>query len=78
MIGGCAVVAAAQRATRWWEYWGSTAEPWELIPTLCFGAGAGLVLGVVLYAARVRVWRPAPIPDGSSADGERQSRPAAR
>jgi hypothetical protein len=78
VIGGCAVVAAAQRATRWWEYWGSTAKPWELIPTLCFGAGAGLVLGVVLYAARVRVWRPAPVPDGSGADGERRSRPAAR
>lgn len=78
VIGGCAVVAAAQRATRWWEYWGSTAEPWELIPTLCFGAGAGLVLGVVLYAARVRVWRPAPVPDGSDADGERRTRPAAR
>ncbi|MER5211534.1 DUF4184 family protein [Streptomyces sp. NPDC002838] len=78
VIGGCAVVAAAQRATRWWEYGGSTAKPWELIPTLCFGAGAGLVLGVLLYAARVRVWRPAPVPDGSGADGERQSRPAAR
>ncbi|MFD3500310.1 DUF4184 family protein [Streptomyces sp. NPDC058676] len=59
VIGGCAVVAAVQRATRWWDYWGSTAKPWELIPTLCFGAGAGLVLGIVLYAAGVRVWRPA-------------------
>ncbi|KAA0922598.1 DUF4184 family protein, partial [Streptomyces apricus] len=33
LIGGCAVVAAVRRATRWWDYWGSRAEPWELIPT---------------------------------------------
>ncbi|WP_405873844.1 MULTISPECIES: DUF4184 family protein [unclassified Streptomyces] len=60
LIGGCAVVGAAQRASKWWAYWGSTAKPWELIPTVCFGAGAGLVLGVLLYGVGVRVWRPAP------------------
>ncbi|GGR71574.1 hypothetical protein GCM10010269_08110 [Streptomyces humidus] len=60
LIGGCALVAAARRATRWWEYWGARdAKPWELVPTLCFGAGAGLVLGVLLYAVGVRLWRPA-------------------
>ncbi|MCX5245253.1 DUF4184 family protein [Streptomyces sp. NBC_00201] len=57
LIGGCAAVGAVQRATRWWAYWGSTAKPWELIPTLCFGAGAGLVLGLLLYAVGVRMWR---------------------
>ncbi|MEU2285096.1 DUF4184 family protein [Streptomyces sp. NPDC013178] len=59
VIGGCALVAAVRRATRWWEYWGSRAKPYELIPTLCFGAGAGLVLGLLLYAVGVRVGRPA-------------------
>ncbi|MFH8802933.1 DUF4184 family protein [Streptomyces sp. NPDC017936] len=62
VIGGCALVAAVRRATRWWEYWGPRAEPYELIPTVCFGAGAGLVLGVLLYAVGVRVCRPAPRP----------------
>ncbi|MCZ4611828.1 DUF4184 family protein, partial [Streptomyces sp. Lzd4kr] len=62
VIGGLAAVAAVQRASRWWAYWGSTAKYWELIPTLCFGAGAGLVLGLVLYALGVRVWRPVPRP----------------
>ncbi|MFF0158464.1 DUF4184 family protein [Streptomyces sp. NPDC005263] len=72
VIGGCAVVAAAQRATRWWDYWGSTAKPWELIPTLCFGAGAGLMLGVLLYAVGVRVWRPVRVAhDPGTAAGER-------
>ncbi|MET7573136.1 DUF4184 family protein [Streptomyces sp. NPDC005492] len=59
VLGGCALVAAAERASHWWAYWGSTASLWDLIPTLCFGAGAGLVLGVLLYAVGVRLWRPA-------------------
>ncbi|MEU5318015.1 DUF4184 family protein [Streptomyces sp. NPDC021056] len=62
VIGGCALVGGVQRASRWWDYWGSTAKPWELVPTLCFGVGAGLVLGVLVYAVGVRVWRPVPVP----------------
>ena len=61
-VGGTRFSAptGSERATRWWAYWGSTAKPWELIPTVCFGTGAGLVLGLLLYAAGVRVRRPAP------------------
>ncbi|MFC3576255.1 DUF4184 family protein [Streptomyces yaanensis] len=59
VIGGCATVGAAQRASRWWAYWGATAKPWEVIPPVCFGAGAGLVVGLTLYVAGVRAWRPA-------------------
>ncbi|MGI5453956.1 DUF4184 family protein [Streptomyces sp. CA-249302] len=79
VIGGCAGVAAVERATRWWAYWSSTAKPWELLPTVCFGAGAGLVLGLLLYAAGVRVWRPAPTtaePEAVSAAG--RGRPGGR
>ncbi|CAL9413104.1 DUF4184 family protein [Streptomyces sp. enrichment culture] len=75
LIGGCALVAAVQRAARWWAHWGSAAKPWELVPTLCFGAGAGTLLGVLLYAGAVRVWRPAPVPSRTSRE---PSRPAAR
>ncbi|MCL6667155.1 MULTISPECIES: DUF4184 family protein [Streptomyces] len=64
LIGGCAVVAGVRRATVWWGAWGARARPWELIPTLCFGVGAGLVLGVLLYAIGVRVWRPVRGGDG--------------
>ncbi|BBC37322.1 Membrane protein [Streptomyces graminofaciens] len=60
VIGGCALVAAVQRVARWWAYWGAAAKPYEVIPTVCFGAGAGLVPGLLLYAVGVRVWRPAP------------------
>ncbi|QTD97874.1 DUF4184 family protein [Streptomyces cyanogenus] len=62
VIGGCAVAGAAQRTARWWERRGTAAGPWELVPTLCFGAGAGMVLGLLLYAVGVRVWRPAVVP----------------
>ncbi|MEV5436296.1 DUF4184 family protein [Streptomyces sp. NPDC052682] len=81
LIGGCALLAAARRAAGWWEYWGASAKPWELIPTVCFGAGAGLVLGVPLYAVAVRVWRPAPAPappEGPSGADAEPSRPALR
>ncbi|GGX54403.1 DUF4184 family protein [Streptomyces minutiscleroticus] len=62
VLGGCAALAAAQRALRWWVERGGAAKPWELVPTLCFGVGAGLVAGTVLYAAAVRLRRPAPVP----------------
>ena len=79
VIGGCAVVGAVQRASRWWEYQGATAGPWDLVPTLCFGAGAGLALGMLVYAAGVRLWRPARVPGGPGevVDADR-GRPVAR
>lgn len=60
VIGACALVGAVQRVSRWWAYWGSSAKPYEVIPTLCFGAGAGTALGLVLYGIGVRLRRPGP------------------
>lgn len=67
VIGGCALTGAVRRAARWREHGGAAARLWELVPTLCFGAGAGVVLGLLLYATGVRLWRPAPLPDGPGA-----------
>ncbi|MFI9751911.1 DUF4184 family protein [Streptomyces collinus] len=79
LIGGFALVGAVQRASRWWAYWGSAAKPWEIIPTVCFGAGAGLVPALLLYAVGVRARRPVPVPTGPAPAAETQpSRPAAR
>ncbi|MFF4254565.1 DUF4184 family protein [Streptomyces sp. NPDC001663] len=78
VVGGCAGVAAVERATHWWAYWGSTAKPWELIPTVCFGAGAGLVLGLLLYAVGVRVWRPVPSAGPPERVSAGRGRPAGR
>lgn len=78
VTGGCAAVAAVRRATRWWDHWGSSAKPWELIPTVCFGAGAGLAVGLAAYAVAVRVWRPAPVRPSPAAVRTEPSRPAPR
>ncbi|WP_338485518.1 DUF4184 family protein [Streptomyces sp. SCSIO 75703] len=59
LLGGCAVAGAVWRADRWWEVWGAVAAPWELVPSLCFGAGAGLAPALLLYAGAVRARRPA-------------------
>jgi hypothetical protein len=77
VLGCCALLGAVQRASRWWAYWGASAKPWEVIPALCFGGGAGLVLGLGLYAVGVRVWRPAPARPSRAAGRTEPSRPTA-
>lgn len=79
VVGGFALAGVVQRASRWWAHWGSAAKPWEIIPTVCFGAGAGLVPALLLYAVGVRVLRPVPVPAGPAPAAETEpSRPAAR
>ncbi|MFF9084863.1 DUF4184 family protein [Streptomyces sp. NPDC014991] len=79
VIGGCALAGAVQRAAGWWEHRGAVARAWELVPTLCFGVGAGLVPGLLLYAVGVRVWRPAAAPGvRGEAAGAGRERPVAR
>ncbi|WP_105973948.1 DUF4184 family protein [Streptomyces geranii] len=86
VIGGCAAVGAVQRVLRWWAHWGATAKPWEVIPTLCFGIGAGLLPGLLLYAAGVRARRSGgragtrapeahPLRTGGHAEGRAEDRP---
>ncbi|MEU7055634.1 DUF4184 family protein [Streptomyces sp. NPDC046197] len=68
VVGGCALTGAVRRAADLWAVGAPTAGPGDLIPTLCFGAGAGLVLGLLLYAGGVRTWRPARALEGSGRD----------
>ncbi|MFF9766603.1 DUF4184 family protein [Streptomyces sp. NPDC014636] len=82
VIGGGALAGAAQRTARWRAERGTAGRPWELVPTLCFGVGAGVVLGLLLYAVGVRVWRPVAGPEapGDRAEvvGADRGRPVAR
>ncbi|MFE3324036.1 DUF4184 family protein [Streptomyces sp. NPDC059176] len=57
LLGVCVLAGTAHRCVRFYRYWGPGRinNPVDIIPTICFGAGAGLVLGVVLYAAAVRL-----------------------
>ncbi|QKW31029.1 DUF4184 family protein [Streptomyces seoulensis] len=59
VIGGCAGLGAVRRVAQWRGGRGPSAEVRDLVPVLCFGAGAGLVAGLLVCAAGVRVWRPA-------------------
>ncbi|MFI8823150.1 DUF4184 family protein [Streptomyces sp. NPDC053431] len=88
VIGACVLAGAAHRVLRWYAYWGRIDTPLDVIPTFCFGAGAGLFLGVVLYGAGVRgrAWSaranaPAEARPEDAASAERapeRARPGAR
>ncbi|MGV9692486.1 DUF4184 family protein [Streptomyces sp. NPDC003444] len=57
LIGGCVLAGVAHRVLRWASYWGwdRIETPLDVIPTACFGAGAGLAVGLVLYGAGARL-----------------------
>ncbi|MFE9254539.1 DUF4184 family protein [Streptomyces sp. NPDC006879] len=56
-LAGCAVAGAVHRCARWYGYVGEIETPLDILPTACFGAGAGLTTGVLLYAMAVRIGR---------------------
>ncbi|WP_225634171.1 DUF4184 family protein [Streptomyces solaniscabiei] len=78
VLGGCALAGVVQRTIRWWDYQGAVAKPWEIVPTVCFGAGAGLVPGLLLCAVGIRVWRPVPVPGSPGGVGAEPGRRVAR
>ncbi|MEV5512322.1 DUF4184 family protein [Streptomyces flaveolus] len=78
VLGGCALAGVAQRTTRWWDQRGSLARLWEVVPTVCFGAGAGLVPGLLLCAVGIRVWRPVPVSGSPGGVGTEPGRRVAR
>ncbi|WP_405853042.1 DUF4184 family protein [Streptomyces sp. NBC_00090] len=71
LIGGCVLAGVAHRVLRWAAYWGwdRIETPLDVIPTACFGAGAGLAVGLVLYGtvARLRGAPPTPAAPTTSA-----------
>ncbi|MFJ6698562.1 DUF4184 family protein [Streptomyces sp. NPDC091272] len=67
---GCAVLGAVLRCLRWAAHQSVPLRPIDYVPTVCFGAGAGLLVGLVLYAALARRWRgtPATAPGAAAPD----------
>jgi hypothetical protein len=62
-IGTVVAAATVHRCVGWWAAHGTYAKAYEIIPTICFGAGAGLAVSLPLYAALVRLrTRAAPVP----------------
>jgi hypothetical protein len=57
LLLGCAALAAVVRCVRWAAHQSVPLRPFDYVPTLCFGAGAGLLVGLALYAALVNRWQ---------------------
>ncbi|SCF70046.1 DUF4184 family protein [Streptomyces sp. Ncost-T10-10d] len=58
LLSVCVVLGVVHRCARWYAYFGHIDTPLDIIPTACFGAGAGLAAGLVLYGAWMRLRRP--------------------
>ncbi|WP_406098000.1 DUF4184 family protein [Streptomyces sp. NBC_01013] len=54
-IGLCVLLGIVHRCARWYAYFGHIDTPLDIIPTACFGAGAGLAVGLVLYGTWMRL-----------------------
>ncbi|MGW6455679.1 DUF4184 family protein [Streptomyces sp. NPDC055078] len=55
LIAGCALAGVIQRCVRWYARYGQVSSPLDIIPTACFGAGAGLAVGLMVYGAAMRL-----------------------
>ncbi|MFE4328304.1 DUF4184 family protein [Streptomyces sp. NPDC056831] len=58
LLSVCVLLGVVHRCARWYAYFGHIDTPLDIIPTACFGAGAGLAVGLVLYGAWMRLRRP--------------------
>lgn len=85
LLGGCMAVGILHRCLRFYAHFGRIENPLDIIPTACFGAGAGLAGGLLLYGVWMRLLRgrgrPAESPEAvsvpSMADGSRAEESAA-
>ncbi|MET7619612.1 DUF4184 family protein [Streptomyces sp. NPDC005408] len=55
LLGACVLLGVVQRCARWYAYYGQVDSPLDIIPTACFGAGAGLAVGLVVYGAGMQL-----------------------
>ncbi|MEU0834951.1 DUF4184 family protein [Streptomyces sp. NPDC005969] len=55
LLSLCVLLGIVHRCTRWYTYFGQIDTPLDIIPTACFGAGAGLAVGLVLYGVWIRL-----------------------
>ncbi|GHB14448.1 MULTISPECIES: DUF4184 family protein [Streptomyces] len=77
LLAGCGLLGTAHRCARWWASSGGTGSPLDIIPTACFGAGAGLAVGLVLFGAWMRLRaRTAALPPGGPGAESAPGRPA--
>ncbi|OEJ27384.1 hypothetical protein AS594_25800 [Streptomyces agglomeratus] len=56
LLALCVLAGVVHRCVRWYAAQTVPLKPLDFVPTACFGAGAGLAVGLVLYALAVRLW----------------------
>ncbi|MFF2702671.1 DUF4184 family protein [Streptomyces cyaneofuscatus] len=68
LLAGCMVLGIVHRCLRFYAHFGGIENPLDIIPTACFGAGAGLAAGLLLYGLWMRLLRgrPAESPEATS------------
>ncbi|MFE2293606.1 DUF4184 family protein [Streptomyces sp. NPDC059452] len=73
LLAACVLLGTVHRCVRWYAHFGQVENLLDLVPTACFGAGAGLAAGLLLYGVWIRLLRgrqPKKGPgQGSGADG---------
>lgn len=57
LLGLCVLLGVVHRCARWYTLFGRVESPLDIIPTACFGAGAGLAAGLLLYGVWMRLPR---------------------
>jgi len=57
LLAACVVLGIVHRCVRWYAHFGRVENPLDIIPTACFGAGAGLAAGLLLYGVWMRLLR---------------------
>lgn len=79
LLAGCVVLGIAHRCVRWYAHFGRIENPLDIIPTACFGAGAGLAAGLLLYGVWMRLPRRRRPADGGpgTVSGAEESRTGA-
>ncbi len=55
LIVVCVAAGVTLRVIRFFTFYDRIRSPLDIIPTVCFGAGAGLAVGLLLYGASVRL-----------------------
>ncbi|WP_330448408.1 DUF4184 family protein [Streptomyces anulatus] len=57
LLGLCVLLGVVHRCARWYTHFGRVESPLDIIPTACFGAGAGLAAGLLLFGVWMRLPR---------------------
>ncbi|MEV6732167.1 MULTISPECIES: DUF4184 family protein [unclassified Streptomyces] len=55
LVAVCVAVGVTMRVLRFFTFFDRIRTPLDIIPTVCFGAGGGLAVGLLLYGVLVRL-----------------------